>query len=72
MTAYIHKGQQLRHKTETTWPTIMVSTIHAEPTATFGGVPLQPFAFVEWSDNPGVYTAMNLATIEKDWEDTGV
>jgi hypothetical protein len=66
-----HKGQMLRHKTETSWPTIILASVHENPTATFGGKNLAPFAWGVWQDGGGS-SAFNLATLEKDWEDTGV
>lgn len=72
MALLITKGMTLRHKTETTWPTVTIVSIHADPTATYAGRPIQPFAFVTWADNPGVNTAHSLDDLTKNWEDTGV
>jgi hypothetical protein len=68
MALEILKDQEYRHKTEPTWPTIIVKSIHAEPDASFAGVPLKPYAYVEWQDNRGIFCAHLLSDIERNWE----
>lgn len=68
MALLIEKGMTLRNRSEPGWPTITVQSIHAEPTATFAGRTIQPFAYVTWSDNPHVNTAHSLADLVKNWE----
>jgi len=71
--ATIHVGQSLRSLTDPTWPIITVHSVHKnEERDGFAGHVLSPFAFVEWSDNLGVYTAMTLSTLQSAWEDTGI
>lgn len=69
--ATYHKGQELRHKSEPTWPTIIIASVHEDPSATFGGKRLAPFAWGVWQDGGGS-SAFTLTTLDKDWEDTGV
>jgi hypothetical protein len=68
----LHVGQTLRSLTDSTWPTITIHKIVEQPDASFRGRRLSPYAYVEWADNLGVYTAMNLANLQTAWEDIGV
>lgn len=70
--ALIHKGQTLRHKTEPDWPTVTVNSVHETDLPSFAGNRVPPFAWVTWADKPGESAVIYLATLQRDWEDTGV
>lgn len=68
-----HKGMQLHCPTEPNWPTFTVSSVHTTDLPSIAGRVLPAFVAGEFSDAPGEFATINLASIQAGhWTDTGV
>jgi hypothetical protein len=68
-----HKGMQLHCPSEPTWPTFMVSSVHTTDLPSIAGRTIPAFVAGEFSDEPGKFATINLASIRPGhWEDSGV